>query len=1142
VQGFIHSKTRPEWMVLNVLPVIPPDLRPLVPLEGGRFATSDLNDLYRRVINRNNRLKTLLQLKTPEVIIRNEKRMLQEAVDALFDNGRHGRAVTGAANRPLKSLSDMLKGKGGRFRQNLLGKRVDYSGRSVIVIGPELKLNQCGLPKKMALVLFEPFIIRRLKEQGHVHTVRSAKKLIERQTPEVWDILDEVTKGHAVLLNRAPTLHRLSIQAFEPQLIEGEAIRIHPLVCTAYNADFDGDQMAVHVPLSVEAQMEARMLMLAPNNIFSPSSGKPITTPSQDIPLGCYYLTQNPRGEKNDQRIPLFADPSEVELAIAEEAIGTHSRIRFRNPDFGINTIYGSKEIKVLETTAGRVIFNQIWPAELGFYNKVCGKKQLSDIIWRCYKAVGQQRTVETLDRLKEMGFRSATKAGISIGITDMIIPREKSTQLEKAYREIAEVEKQYRRGIITDGERKNKVQDIWTHTGEELANALFRTLEYNDGRKDMNPVFMMVDSGARGNRTQVKQLAGMRGLMAKPSGEIIERPIISNFREGLSVLEYFISTHGARKGLADTALKTADSGYLTRKLVDASQDVIITEEDCGTINGIIVRPIYEGDEEVVSLSTRIIGRTSCETVKDPVTGKAVITSGQIADEEIAAALEKVGLEQLKIRSALTCESKRGICAKCYGRNLATGLPVKLGEAVGIIAAQSIGEPGTQLTMRTFHVGGTASQTFKQPIIKAKNEGIIRFNDLKVVESTDSNFVVLNKNGTVSVHARDGRELESYNIVIGSVISIADGGVVKKGETFIQWDPYNVPIITEKAGRIEFRDMIQGVTIRKEVDEATGVMGTVVIEHKEDLHPQIVIVGEKKEVFASYSIPAGAHIEVKEAQKVPAGTRLARTPRKIAKTKDITGGLPRVAELFEARRPKDAAEIAKIDGVVDIGGTVRGKRRVMVTDPDTGAEEEHLIPLSKHVIVFKGDFVKKGQQLTEGPVVPHEVLDVCGPQELQEHLLNEVQEVYRLQGVEINDKHIEIIVRQMLRKVKITDPGDTSLLWGDQVDRLEFAAENERVIEKGGKPADASPVLLGITKASLETDSFISAASFQDTTRVLTEAATLGKVDRLRGFKENVIMGHLIPAGTGFKRNREIEIVHIGDALQSEPEPHKAAS
>ncbi len=1144
VQGFMTSKTRPEWMILNVLPVIPPDLRPLVPLEGGRFATSDLNDLYRRVINRNNRLKTLLQLKTPEVIIRNEKRMLQEAVDALFDNGRHGRAVTGAANRPLKSLSDMLKGKGGRFRQNLLGKRVDYSGRSVIVIGPELKLNQCGLPKKMALVLFEPFIIRRLKEQGHVHTVRSAKKLIERQTPEVWDILDEVTKGHPVLLNRAPTLHRLSIQAFEPQLIEGEAIRIHPLVCTAYNADFDGDQMAVHVPLSVEAQLEARMLMLAPNNIFSPSSGRPVTTPSQDIPLGCYYLTQTPRGEDANtaNRMPLFEDADGVDLAISEGSIRTHTRVRFKNPDFGLDTVYGNKEAKILETTAGRVVFNQIWPAKLGFFNKVASKKQLSDIIWRCYKATGQQETVEALDRLKELGFKAATRAGISIGITDMMIPKEKPAQLERAYKEIAEVEKQYRRGIITDGERKNKVQDIWTHTGEELANALFRTLEHNDGKREMNPVFMMVDSGARGNRTQVKQLAGMRGLMAKPSGEIIERPIISNFREGLSVLEYFISTHGARKGLADTALKTADSGYLTRKLVDAAQDVIITQEDCGTVNGIVVRPIYEGDEEVVSLPTRIVGRTSCETVKDPVSGKAFLKAGEIIEEETAAAIEKIGIEQLKIRSALTCESKRGACGKCYGLSLATGRAVKLGEAVGIIAAQSIGEPGTQLTMRTFHVGGTASQTFKQPIIKAKNDGTVRFNDLKVVQSTENNYVVLNKNGTVSVHAKDGRELESYNIVIGSIIALADGATVKKGETFIQWDPYNVPIITEKAGKIEFRDMILNVTIRKEVDEATGVMGTVVIEHKEDLHPQIVLVNDNKEVLASYSIPAGAHVEVKESQKVPAGTRLARTPRKIAKTKDITGGLPRVAELFEARRPKDAAEIAKIDGVVDIGGTVRAKRRLIVRDQETGAEEEHLIPLAKHIIVFKGDFVKKGQQLTEGPVVPHEILEICGPQELQEHLLNEVQEVYRLQGVEINDKHIEIIVRQMLRKVKITEPGDTTLLWGDQVDRMAFETENERVVEKGGKPAEASPVLLGITKASLETDSFISAASFQDTTRVLTEAATLGRVDRLRGFKENVIMGHLIPAGTGFHTNREIEIVHLGDDLPADTESQKAAS
>jgi len=1146
VQGFATSKTRPEWMILEVLPVIPPDLRPLVPLEGGRFATSDLNDLYRRVINRNNRLRTLLQLKTPEVIIRNEKRMLQESVDALFDNGRHGRAVTGAANRPLKSLSDMLKGKGGRFRQNLLGKRVDYSGRSVIVIGPELKLNQCGLPKKMALVLFEPFIIRRLKEQGHVHTVRSAKKLIERQTPEVWDILEEVTKGHPVMLNRAPTLHRLSIQAFEPLLIEGEAIRIHPLVCTAYNADFDGDQMAVHVPLSVEAQMEARMLMLATNNIFSPSSGKPITTPSQDIPLGCYYLTQKPRGEdaNKEKRMPLFADAYGVELALAERSIRTHTRIRFKNPDFGRETVYGDASLRILETTAGRVIFNQIWPSELGFYNKVCGKKQLSDVIWRCYKAAGQQRTVETLDRLKEMGFREASKAGISIGIADMIIPKEKEQLLEKAYREIGEVEKQYRRGIITDGERKNKVQDIWTHTGEEIANAMFRTLEHNDGRREMNPVFMMVDSGARGNRTQVKQLAGMRGLMAKPSGEIIEQPITANFREGLSVLEYFISTHGARKGLADTALKTADSGYLTRKLVDAAQDVIITIEDCQTVNGIVVRPIYEGDEEVVSLPTRIIGRTSCETVKDPVSGNTIVKSNQLVDEETAAALDKIGHEQLKIRSALTCESKRGICTKCYGRNLSTGGMIKLGEAVGIIAAQSIGEPGTQLTMRTFHVGGTASQTFKQPVIKAKNDGTVHFNELKVVPTIEGSFVVLNKNGTVSLHAKDGRELESYNIVVGSIISVADGSNVKKGDTFIQWDPYNVPIITEKAGRVQFTDMIPGVTIRKEVDEATGVMGTVVIEHKEDLHPQITIVDEAKGVLAQYSIPAGAHIEVKDGSKVPAGQRLARTPRKIAKTKDITGGLPRVAELFEARRPKDSAEIAKIDGIVDIGGTVRAKRRLIVTDPVTKAEEEHLIPLNKHIIVFKGDAVKKGQQLTEGPVVPHEILEVCGPQELQEHLLNEVQEVYRLQGVEINDKHIEIIVRQMLRKVKITEPGDTTLLWGDQVDRLAFEAENEAVVAKGGKPAEASPVLLGITKASLETDSFISAASFQDTTRVLTEAATLGKVDRLRGFKENVIMGHLIPAGTGFQTHRETDIIHLGDGLESEPnqESQKVAS
>src|SRR3954469_4969247 len=1147
VQGFASSHARPDWMVLDVLPVIPPDLRPLVPLEGGRFATSDLNDLYRRVINRNNRLKNLLQLKTPDVIIRNEKRMLQEAVDALFDNGRHGRAVTGAGNRPLKSLSDMLKGKGGRFRQNLLGKRVDYSGRSVIVIGPELKLHQCGLPKKMALVLFEPFIIRRLKDLGYVHTVRSAKKMIERQTPEVWDILEEVTKGHPVLLNRAPTLHRLSIQAFEPQLIEGEAIRIHPLVCTAYNADFDGDQMAVHVPLSVEAQMEARLLMLAPNNIFSPSSGKPITTPSQDITLGCYYLTQNPRraaGAAAETRLPLFDNATEVEFAMTDGAVKTHDRIRYKNPDVGLETIYGNSTDRVMETTAGRVIFNAIWPVKLGFFNKAAGKKQLSDIIWRCYQVAGQNGTVETLDRLKELGFAEATKAGISIGISDMIIPKEKETELQNAYKSIKTVEQQYRKGIITDGERYNKIIDIWTHAGDEISNVMFRTLEHNEGRKELNPVFLMVDSGARGNRQQVKQLAGMRGLMAKPSGEIIERPITSNFREGLSVLEYFISTHGARKGLADTALKTADSGYLTRKLVDAAQDVIINEDDCGTVNGITVRSIYEGDEEVVDLSTRIIGRVSCESVVDPVTKKKVVKANQLIDEHIAAAIEKVGVESLKIRSVLTCECGRGVCAMCYGRNLATGQFVKLGEAVGIIAAQSIGEPGTQLTMRTFHIGGTASQTFKQPIIKAKNDGTLQFNELRTVQALDGSWIVLNKNGSIGVHNSEGRELDRYNVVIGSVISKPDGGHVKKGETFVQWDPYNVPILTDKSGKIEFRDMIAGVTIKRDVDEATGLMGTVIIEHKEDLHPQIVVVGEKKEVLASYSIPAGAHVVVEEGQKIRAGALLAKTPRKIAKTKDITGGLPRVAELFEARRPKDAAEIAKIDGVVEMGGTVRGKRKLILKDVETGAEEEHLISLTKHIIVFKGDFVKKGQQLTEGPVVPHEILEVCGPQDLQEHLVNEVQEVYRLQGVEINDKHIEIIVRQMLRKVKITDPGDTTLLWGDQVDKLEFEVENKRVVEQGGKPAEAVPVLLGITKASLETDSFISAASFQDTTRVLTEAATLGKVDRLRGFKENVIMGHLIPAGTGFPAVREIKLVEkgepIGESLVEDAEPQPA--
>ncbi|MES2996310.1 MAG: DNA-directed RNA polymerase subunit beta' [Verrucomicrobiota bacterium] len=1158
-QGFAGSKSRPEWMVQTVVPVIPPDLRPLVPLEGGRFATSDLNDLYRRVINRNNRLKNLLLLKTPEVIIRNEKRMLQEAVDALFDNGRHGRAVTGAGNRPLKSLSDMLKGKGGRFRQNLLGKRVDYSGRSVIVIGPDLKLGECGLPKKMALTLFEPFIIRRLKELGYCHTVRSAKKMIDRKTTEVWDILAEVTKGHPILLNRAPTLHRLSIQAFEPKLIEGSAIRVHPLVCTAYNADFDGDQMAVHVPLSVEAQMECRQLMLAPNNIFSPASGRPITVPSQDIILGTYYLTWAPvrtaKDREKQEHLPLFENNDEVEFAIASRKIGYHTWIRFRNPDFDKDTVFGYKgealkgketdglsplelalrKGKIIETTPGRVRFNEIWPQGVGFINRTIGKKQIGDIIWRCYQTAGKKQTVETLDLLKSLGFREATRSGTSIGIVDMVIPEEKKEVIARAYEDVEKVSKQYRNGVITDGERYQKVVDIWTQATDTIANALYRKIEHNDGKAKASPLFMMVDSGARGNKSQIKQLGGMRGLMAKPSGEIIERPIISNFREGLSVLEYFISTHGARKGLSDTALKTADSGYMTRKLVDVAQDVIITGQDCGTANGITVGAIMDGDEETASLATRVYGRVSCELIKDPITGDAIVNIDDVITEKQADAMERIGVEKLRIRSVLTCESDRGCCANCYGLNLATGKPVKIGEAVGIIAAQSIGEPGTQLTMRTFHVGGVAAATFKQPIIKAKNSGRLVYKDLRTVKSADGKWVVLNKNGSISIRDKAGLELESHNIVIGSIIEIKDGDDLKKADTVATWDPYNVPILTEKGGKVEFRDMIPGITVATETDKETGKKGMVVTEHKEDLHPQVVIFDEKtKEVKASYSIPVGAHLSVKEGQIVTGGTQLAKTPRKVARTKDITGGLPRVAELFEARKPKDACIIAKIDGEVSFGTNVRGKKRVVVTDGVTGEQQDHLVPMGRHIIVTDGDTVKRGDQITEGPVSPEDLLEACGAQELQEHLVNEVQSVYRVQGVEINDKHIEVIIRQMLRKVKITEPGDADqFLWGDQIDRTTFKKINAEIVANGGKPAEGEPVLLGITKASLETDSFISAASFQDTTRVLTEAATLGKVDYLTGFKENVIMGHLIPAGTGFPIHRDSEF----EFTVEEPEP-----
>jgi DNA-directed RNA polymerase subunit beta' len=1159
-EGFKTSGTRPEWMILEVLPVIPPDLRPLVPLEGGRFATSDLNDLYRRVINRNNRLRNLLQLKTPDVIIRNEKRMLQEAVDALFDNGRHGRAVTGAGNRPLKSLSDMLRGKQGRFRQNLLGKRVDYSGRSVIVVGPELQMNQCGLPKKMALVLFEPFIIRRLKELGIVHTVRSAKKLIERETNEVWDILEEVTRGHTVMLNRAPTLHRLSIQSFEPVLIEGEAIRIHPLVCTAYNADFDGDQMAVHVPLSIEAQLESRLLMLAPNNIFSPSSGKPVTTPTQDIALGCYYLTSDsqeqrirmrqPDASEDADHLPLMNDVDEVHTAYDEGALRIHDRIVMRNPDFDASKDkHDRTNPKFIRTTVGRVFYNEIWPDSLPFVNAVVKKKDLGEHIRRCYKEAGHPETVRVLDRLKSLGFEYATRAGISIGMVDMIIPREKASVLDRARAQIAEVQAQYRKGVITDGERYNKIIDIWTHATEEISNVMYSALDRNlrEGvgeREELNPVFMMVDSGARGSRAQIRQLSGMRGLMAKPSGEIIERPITANFREGLSVLEYFISTHGARKGLADTALKTADAGYLTRRLVDVAHDIIVVEEDCGTLNGIEVGSIMEGDDELVPLQGRIDGRTALDDIVDPRGGKKIVSAGEEIDERATREIAAAGIEVVRIRSVLTCESVHGVCAKCYGRNLGTGRGIALGESVGIIAAQSIGEPGTQLTMRTFHIGGTASSVFKQPQITSKHDAIVKYQDLRTVETVEetergpeTRHVVLNKNGAILLYDAEGRELEHHTPVIGAVISVGDGGRVKKGQSFVKWDPYNVPILSEQSGVVEFRDFIEGVTVRKEVNESTGAEETVIMEHKEDLHPQIVIktaAARSADVLASYPIPAGAHVTVANHQTVPAGAMMAKTPRKLVRTKDITGGLPRVAELFEARRPKDAAEIAKIDGIVEFGGTVKGKRRLLVRDSVTGDEEEHQIPIGKHIVVFRGDHVKKGVPLTEGPVVPQEFLDVCGPKDLQEYLVNEIQEVYRLQGVEINDKHIEVIVRQMLRKVRITNPGDTEFLWGEQVEQYYFKEVNERAKAEGKRPAEAQPVLLGITKAALETESFISAASFQDTTRVLADAATLGRRDYLHGFKENVIMGHLIPAGTGFPMYRNLKLVPLAEPIPVE--------
>ena len=1149
IESFVTSMNDPSWMVMGCVPVIPPDLRPLVPLDGGRFATSDLNDLYRRVINRNNRLKAILKLKTPEVIIRNEKRMLQEAVDALFDNGRHGHPVMGAGNRPLKSLSEMLKGKQGRFRQNLLGKRVDYSGRSVIIVGPELKFNQCGLPKLMALELFEPFIVKRLKDLGHVYTIRSAKKMIQRQAPEVWDVLEEIIEGHPVLLNRAPTLHRLGIQAFQPKLIEGKAIRIHPLVCTAFNADFDGDQMAVYVPLSVEAQLEAKLLMMAPDNIFLPSSGKPVAVPTKDMTLGLYYLMIDPLydPEKEGKKIRVFRNKEEVLMALHssgsynwyEEGEGLlardhtglglriHEKIKLRT-DSGI-----------IVTTPGRVIFNCIVPEDLGFQNYSLPKKKMDELIMRCYKTVGLERTVRFLDDLKNLGFKEATKCAVSMGVKDVCVPQKKQQVIDEAHQRVAQVKKQYEDGVITDGERKSKTISIWTEVSDVLSEALFEMLKEVKNWQ-YNPLMLMMDSGARANKSQVKQLGALRGLMAKPSGAIIESPITANFREGLSVLEFSISSHGARKGLADTALKTADSGYLTRRLVDVAQDVIVTEEDCGTLNGIEIVAIRQGQEELLPLKDRIYGRTVCDTLYQPGdTTKVLAKAGDVLTAKQAEAIDDAGIESIRIRSVLTCETRRGVCAKCYGTNLANGKSVCQGEAVGIIAAQSIGEPGTQLTMRTFHLGGIAAASVTPEII-AEEDGIVIYTDLRTVTNEAGNQVVLNKNGAINLVTDEGRTIEDYKkllnsksieplqtfpIELGTHLLVDDGAKIKKGTKIGEWEQHNVPIICDRPGYVKYEDLVEGISIDREANKQTGQVEFVVKQHRGELHPQIFIYNDEKatELIGTYPLPSGAIISVDEGEYASAGRLLARLPRGAIKTKDITGGLPRVAELFEARKPKDSAEIAKIDGVVDFRGVQKNKRIVVVRDEVSGMEEEHLIPLAKHLIVQKGDHVIKGQQLTDGIVIPQEILEVCGVRELQKYLVNQVQEVYRLQGVDINDKHIEIIVRQMLKKVRVIDPGDTSMLYGEEVDKKDFEVENHKTLAEGGKAALATPLLLGITKASLSTESFISAASFQDTTRVLTEAACAGKTDYLMGFKENVIMGHIIPGGTGFERHKLVK-------------------
>jgi DNA-directed RNA polymerase subunit beta' len=1147
VEAFRKSGNKPEWMVMDVVPVLPPELRPLVPLDGGRFATSDLNDLYRRVINRNNRLKRLLELRAPAVIIRNEKRMLQEAVDALFDNGRRGRAIRGANRRPLKSLSDMLRGKQGRFRQNLLGKRVDYSGRSVIVIGPELKLHQCGLPKKMALELFKPIIFHKLEARGYVTTIKSAKKMVEKERPEVWDVLEEVIKEHPVLLNRAPTLHRLGIQAFDPVLVEGKAIRLHPLVCAAFNADFDGDQMAVHVPLSVEAQVEARVLMLAVQNILSPANGRPIMVPSQDMVLGCYWLTKERAGAKGDGGV--FSDPEDVRIAYDAQMVEDHARIKVR--------MNGG----LVSTTVGRVLLSEVLPPKMPFHlvNREMTKKELMKLIDICYRETGHRETVLLLDRIKDMGFTYATRAGLSICLDDMKIPARKEQLIEQARRTVLEIERQYADGLITNGERYNKVVDTWAHVTELVASEMMRELSEEEvGIKTgkvqsgaFNSIYMMADSGARGSSQQVRQLGGMRGLMAKPSGEIIETPITANFREGLTVLQYFISTHGARKGLADTALKTANSGYLTRRLVDVAQDVIISEHDCQAMDGIYVTALVEGGEIIEPLEERILGRVACEDVKDPVTTESICSRNDEINEARARAIVESGIDRVKIRSVLTCQSRRGICMLCYGRDLARGRMVERGEAVGIIAAQSIGEPGTQLTMRTFHIGGTASKVVEQTVLEAKHDGVVKYLSYDAKKNTDvtapsiavrnkeGDMVVMSRNAKIAIYDETGREREKYSVVYGARIKVKHGERIEVGKKLVEWDPYSLLILTEAGGKVAFGDIIEGMTIREEVDEVTGLSRTVVIDHPgANLRPRLSIKDDSKTV-ARYLLPVGAHILVERGQEVQPGDVLVKIPRETTKTKDITGGLPRVAELFEARKPKEQAVISEIDGFVEFGGFVKGMRKVIVRSEvkdESGQPimKEYSIPKGKHVNAHEGDWVNAGEPLMDGSANPHDILAVLGAKELQKYLVDEVQEVYRLQGVSINDKHIEVIVRQMLRKIRIEDAGDTDFLVGNLVDRLVFSDVNEQVTGGGGRPARGTPVLLGITKAALSTDSFIAAASFQETTRVLTEAAITGRLDSLTGLKENVIVGRLIPAGTGLAEYRDTFVVPPATAIEEE--------